>query len=137
MKTSYPEWLRALTVREPWASLLVRGLKSEEYRSRNTKRRGLVLIHSSLTYQIGWEEIFKDFSAPCPDELELNCILGAVEIYDCISTEDGYAWKVRNAVKFSNPPECRGALSFWQPKDDEQIEAFEEAWRQLPDHMKK
>ncbi|MBR8838892.1 MAG: ASCH domain-containing protein [Stigonema ocellatum SAG 48.90 = DSM 106950] len=61
MITKYPEQLRALSVREPWASLLVHGCKNEEYRGRNTKRRGLVLIHSSLTYQIDWQEVFNPY----------------------------------------------------------------------------
>jgi len=97
MTTSYyPKTLKALTLREPWGTLLVHGCKTEEYRSWNTKMRGLILIHTSLTYQIDWQEVFKLFFLPCPKELPLNRILGAVELYDSVPEPDGsgFAWKV-------------------------------------------
>jgi hypothetical protein len=38
--------LYALSIKQPWATLLVHGLKTVEVRGWSTKRRGRVLIHS-------------------------------------------------------------------------------------------
>src|SRR5574344_1209167 len=40
--------MRVLAVRQPWASLIVEGLKTIEVRSKNTKINERVLIYSSL-----------------------------------------------------------------------------------------
>jgi hypothetical protein len=37
----------ALTVRQPWASLILRGLKREEYRNWSTPFRGKIAIHAA------------------------------------------------------------------------------------------
>jgi hypothetical protein len=42
-----PEKLVALSVKQPWAALLVSGLKTIEMRTWPTRRRGRVLIHAS------------------------------------------------------------------------------------------
>ena len=41
--------IRVLAVRQPWASLIVEGLKTIEVRSRPTKIRGKILIYASNT----------------------------------------------------------------------------------------
>jgi hypothetical protein len=47
----------ALSIRQPWATLLVCGLKSIEIRAWSTERRGRILIHASKTPDsrpVGW-----------------------------------------------------------------------------------
>lgn len=39
--------MKALSIRQPWAWLIVNGFKDIENRSWDTKYRGLVLIHAS------------------------------------------------------------------------------------------
>ncbi len=41
--------MKALTVKEPWASLIVQGFKKYEFRSWKTNYRGKVLIHAGLS----------------------------------------------------------------------------------------
>lgn len=41
-----PEELRAITIRQPWASLIAGGVKTIETRPRSTSYRGPVLIHA-------------------------------------------------------------------------------------------
>ena len=40
--------MKAITIRQPWASLIVHGIKDIENRSWQTNFRGRVLIHSSV-----------------------------------------------------------------------------------------
>lgn len=55
-----PEPLVAISVKQPWAALLVAGIKTVEIRSWTTRRRGRVLIHAGKIDDErpeGWERI--------------------------------------------------------------------------------
>ena len=41
--------MKVLTIREPWASLIINGYKEYEFRSWKTNYRGKILIHTSST----------------------------------------------------------------------------------------
>ena len=71
---------RALSIRQPWAELIMRGNKEEEYRSRATKVRGRIAIYSSLSKGDLPEAIHWGLD---PDELPRGVIIGTVELYDC------------------------------------------------------
>ena len=42
-------FMKVLTVKQPWATLIVEGIKKYEFRSWKTKYRGEVLIHAGLS----------------------------------------------------------------------------------------
>jgi hypothetical protein len=73
----------ALSLRQPWATLLVHGLKSIEVRRWPTNRRGRILIHAARIPDErpeGWRRL--------PDHLResaeyLGGIMGAANITDC------------------------------------------------------
>lgn len=48
--------LRAITIRQPWAWLIVNGYKTIENRSWNSRFRGRVLIHASASRSISYHE---------------------------------------------------------------------------------
>jgi hypothetical protein len=55
-----PTPLVALSVKQPWAALIVAGLKTVEVRTWPTRRRGRVLIHAGRTAddrKEGWDRI--------------------------------------------------------------------------------
>lgn len=83
-----PEPLVALSVKQPWAALLVAGVKTIEIRSWATRRRGRVLIHAGKIPDDrpeGWARI------ATPELQELAAlrggILGVGELFGC----KGYA----------------------------------------------
>lgn len=41
--------MKALTIKEPWATLIIEGYKEYEFRSWKTNYRGKILIHAGLT----------------------------------------------------------------------------------------
>ena len=45
---SEPAKMRALSIRQPHAEAILRGVKTTEYRSRATKIRGRIYIYASL-----------------------------------------------------------------------------------------
>lgn len=125
---------KVLTVRQPYASLLVNGIKDVENRSRRTNYRGTVLIHSAkkvhdvvsflkTRHEFTVEEIAMMTQMNEVDENDLfGCIVGSVEIVDCVQdstsewAERGqWHWVCRNAKVFAQPVRnVKGRLGLWE-----------------------
>jgi hypothetical protein len=131
--------VKVLSLLQPWATLVVIGVKKIETRSWNTNHRGTLLIHASKG-KAG--SIFVDkspFKKYIPDfsKLPFGAIIGQVELVDVIRTEalgmsdehinkltleekafgdyesGRYAWMLEEAVMFKQPFYCRGSISLW------------------------
>jgi hypothetical protein len=127
---------KVLTVRQPYASLLVSGIKDVENRSRRTNYRGTVLIHAGAK----WHEIMEQLptkiwllgASPVEQQIVkmaaevtrndlFGCIVGSVEIVDCVQdstsewAERGqWHWICRNAKVFAQPiRNVKGRLGLW------------------------
>lgn len=123
--------MKAITIKQPWASLIVSGLKDIENRTWKTNFRGRVLIHAGKSVsKNGWREMNQkqiDVAANTNmigakfDELPFGAILGSVEIVDCVQNhpslwaEKGvWNWVLANPVMFPEPiTGVKGKLSFW------------------------
>ena len=75
----------ALSIRQPWATLLVRGLKSIEVRRWSTARRGLILIHAArITDHSAWARQL--VPADLREEtLQTGGIIGSARLEGCIT----------------------------------------------------
>jgi hypothetical protein len=130
--------MRALSLYQPWASLLVYGYKRIETRSWSTTYRGILLIHASQTKR--WMPDFPRLlhSAGLPDAMTdlptpFGAVLGSVEVVDCRKSEEfsesdvgtqemalghfspgRYGWVLRNPVVFTTPIPCKGMLRLWE-----------------------
>ena len=122
--------MKAVSIKEPFASLISRGIKSIETRSWKTNYRGKILIHSSLTKQ----EVRENIKHLVDFELIRGYILCEAELVDCIyMTEEfieklkkennteylcgryevgRYAWVLKN-VKKLDPIKVKGQLGIW------------------------
>ncbi|MBQ9657740.1 MAG: ASCH domain-containing protein [Clostridia bacterium] len=121
--------MKVLSIREPWASLIINGYKEYEFRTWKTNYRGKILIHASRNIEkdniIRFEEIDLVYKP--------GFIIGEAELVDCIPvTKDfeddlikkdelvygasrdrgGYAWKLKN-IRRINPKEVKGKLGLW------------------------
>jgi hypothetical protein len=114
----------AISVRQPWAWLIVNGYKNIENRDWPTKVRGRVLIHASQKFDdIGYMWIGRKF--PDIEMLEAlpfdqGGIVGEAEIVDCVRQHRSpwfmgeYGFVLRNARPLPFIP-CRGRLGFFNP----------------------
>ncbi len=102
--------MKALSIRQPFASLIIEGLKDREHRTWNTKFRGRFIVHASKNPDIKFMEEY-GFKKTA---FTYGVILGTVELYD---TEDyGNGIKgllLRSPTKLSRPIEYKGQLSFF------------------------
>jgi ASCH domain len=93
----------ALSIRQPWATLVVLGLKTIEIRGWSTPVRGRVYIHASKTSDgrsEGWSHV-------PPEHLEITrrrgCLIGAADLVDCISYRSNREFS-RDCQLHFNPP---------------------------------
>ena len=72
--------MKVLTIREPWASLIINGYKEYEFRSWKTNYRGKILIHTSSIIDKDMLDRFKDYNL----DYITGAIIGEAEIVDYI-----------------------------------------------------
>ena len=109
----------ALGVRQPWAELLIKGIKTIEVRSRPTRVQGPIYLYTSKI--VATETFAKD--AVSQHEVDLaktvqGKLIGSIEISNCrlCTAKDAeascvpwdimkgkYAWEMANPVRFTKP----------------------------------
>jgi len=128
--------MKAITIKQPWASLIIEGLKDVENRTWPTKFRGRVLVHASAAIDknaIDRISLINDELAKkikheliC-NKLPLGVIIGHVEIVSCLchthhsindtksiwAEKDAWHWILANPTKIMEPIPAKGKLSFW------------------------
>lgn len=121
--------MKVLSIREPWASIIINGYKEYEFRSWKTNYRGKILIHASKNIEKENVERFKELNLNYKQEF----IIGEAELVDCIpvtkefennlinrneliyggtKNRTGYAWKLKN-IKAIEPIQAKGQLGIW------------------------
>lgn len=122
--------MKALTVKQPWAELIVSGTKDIENRTWRTNYRGRVLIHAAKT-PVSSDELsayplpalrreIRDFSLK-DGNFSTGSIIGSVEIVDCVMNhpsewaEKGvWNWVLAKPHKYEKPIlNIKGKLSLW------------------------
>jgi len=118
--------MKALSIRQPWAWLILNGGKDIENRSWPTRFRGPFLIHAAKGMTREEYEGAADVAAgqgiTLPDfkDLERGGIVGQAEIVDCVDRDPSpwffgdYGFVLKN-VKPLPFRECKGALGFFTP----------------------
>jgi hypothetical protein len=77
--------MKIISIRQPWAALIVHGFKDVENRTWPTRYRGPVLVHASLRPDnISSDEIERRFEVRLENELPLGGIVGITDIIDCV-----------------------------------------------------
>ena len=135
----------ALTLWQPWATLLVAGIKQVETRSWSAQPKlklpSKILIHASVR-PIKKEEIGPIHEALPPDiclktrslKYPLGSVIGSVTVVSSTCMDEDsfdelseveealglwqpgrWAWGCTNAVMFNEPIKCKGRQGFWRP----------------------
>lgn len=109
----------ALGVKQPWAELILRGVKTIEVRSQNTNVRGPIYIYTSRRIaDIEPARNALDRYELDPEQLVYGRLVGSVDIVDsqpgtaddaaasCVPSEfleNNYGWQLANPVRFDEP----------------------------------
>jgi activating signal cointegrator 1 len=133
--------LKALTLTQPWATLVAIGAKKIETRSWRTNYRGSLAIHAAKGFDAATQDVClrQPFCRALaqvlsdPDalhELPRGKIVAVCTLNDCIPMEElqsvksperdfgdyspgRFAWILTNVRALKHPVEARGALGLW------------------------
>lgn len=98
--------MKALSIRQPWAWLIVNGHKDVENRTWPTSFRGKFLVHAGRTFDhdgYRWVVSKMGIAMPEPTQIECGGILGEAEIVDCVTRYESrwfsgpYGFVLKNA----------------------------------------
>ena len=121
--------MKSLTIKQPWARLIVNKYKVYEFRSWKTNYRGKILIHAGLSTDKKYLRLFHEYNL----EYINGAIVGEAEIVDCILVDYEfnnylnklnklvyhhdymglYAWKLENIKIYDKPIYIKGKLGLW------------------------
>lgn len=104
--------LPVLSVRQPWASYLVSGLKTIELRSWSTRYRGWLWIHAGKKLDLDAMKLLHLRS----DDFSRGGLLGLAKLHDCIALDSDHSW-VRAQGDHLSPGSYSGPCFGWQFSD--------------------
>ena len=105
--------MRAISIKQPFASLTAAGIRDLDISNRDTNYRGRVLIHAS-SRRIG-RDCGKDMSAdqysrlrnaqalgfvPYDEEVPLSSVIGFADLVDCTTEATSSPWDTGNGVRW-------------------------------------
>ncbi len=113
--------IAALSVRQPWADLIVNGVKDVENRPWSTGFRGPVLIHAGKQIDVAGAELYSEAAARAARHGRLGAIVGAAFLYGCSMKqrskwhESGFwGFYLADQIAFDEPILYPGKLSLFQ-----------------------
>lgn len=125
--------MKAITIKQPFASLIAAGIKEYEFRTWKTKYRGEILIHAGKGIDKKAMKKFECYGLDYPS----GAIIARVNLTDCVTVVDefrkvlkgknelvyssivkhtewnGYGFKLENVAKI-DPIPAKGKLSIWE-----------------------
>ncbi len=124
--------MKALTIKQPFATLIVEGYKKYEFRSWKTSFRGEIYIHAGKSIDKDAMKRVEHLNLTYPT----GCIIGKAKITDCVLVDDElrkellkeneivyhnlktpkekrYGFQLEE-VKKIKPIPAKGKLSFWE-----------------------
>lgn len=132
--------MKALSIRQPWADLIAKGIKDVENRSWWTGTRERIYIHAGKTFDESGHYYMDGERLPGASEnllprkvdYDFGAIIGEVDIVDCkfrkaVLIDTGFSsWHnpgywgfiLANPVLYDKPIPCRGQLGFFEVNID-------------------
>lgn len=113
---------KAISIRQPWAWMIINRYKDIENRTWKSNYRGRILIHASKTIdRQGVElmrEIFENENEYFPSEFDTGGIIGSVLIKDCVTSHKSPWFTGPYGFVLAKPRELpfypvRGRLGIW------------------------
>jgi|SRR5690242_8015772 len=116
--------MKAITLIQPWASLIADGIKTIETRSWPTNYRGPIAIHAGKGVDA---EACKDFGYD-PVSIRKGCVIAVGVLTDCRRFPDAtmpedrygdffegrYGFRIEGIKQLDEPIYCRGSLGLWE-----------------------
>jgi hypothetical protein len=121
--------MKALTIRQPWAELILQGRKTIELRKWTTRHRGPLAIHAGTQVDV----VSCRKHGLDPRSLAKGALIGTAEVVEMIEfdqelwnrlrdrhldpsrgPDDWQGWSLRNPRRLKKPIPCRGLPGLFQ-----------------------
>ena len=102
--------MRALTIVQPGAAMLMDEGAIAEPRTWNTHRRGYISIHASGSYKA---DRFANTDYD-PDELDYGAVIGFAKIDEVEGEPGDYHLCLTGVMKLKEPVEVKGMMNLWR-----------------------
>ena len=119
--------MKAISIKQPWATMIMLSGKDVENRDWHTNYKGTIAIHASkdvsiTEYQQARLKETRITGKPSltPSQCPVGVIIGVVDIVGCLRNSSSpwfvgkYGFLLENPIMLPNPIPCKGALSFWE-----------------------
>lgn len=125
--------MKALSIRQPWAELIVQGRKTIELRTWQTSYRGRIAIHASQTVR---EEACIAYGLD-PARVVRGALVGAVELVDILTLDEAawealrdqhlslsdfpgpmFGWRLEAPQRLPQPIPIRGRMNLFNVPDE-------------------
>jgi hypothetical protein len=111
---------RAISIRQPYVELILRGVKKAEYRSRLTHIRERIYLYAAKSPGDTDEGVRNGISREEQALLPTGVIVGSVDIAGCIWSEAQgcYAWCLAEPLRYREVlhPLGQPQPGFWRPR---------------------
>jgi len=136
--------MQALSIQQPWAWLIVEGIKDIENRNWPTAFRGPFLVHAGKRFDkaayewLRMQPMFSDdrIRLPLPTEYRRGGIIGKVDLVGCVTAHDSLWFHGRYGFVLKNPAtlpflEFPGKLGWFSvPMNEQWEEWFQFTWEE-------
>ena len=119
--------MKAFSIRQPWAWLIIKGEKTIENRGWLSHYRGPLCIHAALIFdKEGYRWVKRNFphiKMLKPKQFACGAIIGYVDMIGCIQPEEDYhspwfsgpyGFLFRNPVELESPIPYKGQLGLFE-----------------------
>jgi hypothetical protein len=125
--------MKTLSIRQPWAELILQGRKAIELRTWQTNYRGRIAIHASQTVR---EEACLTYGVD-PTSVVRGALVGTVELVDILTLDERdsealrdqhlslhnfpgptFGWRLEDPQRLPQPIPMRGRMSLFNVPDD-------------------
>lgn len=124
--------MKALSIRQPWAELILQGRKTMELRTWSTTYRGPIAIHAAQRYKEAYCRLY----GLDPDQLVRGALVGTVEIVEVVPLDEAsylahtaehlrpgawpgdlVGWRLANPLRLATPIPLRGRQGLFDVDD--------------------
>lgn len=126
--------MKAITILQPWAWVILNANKDIENRVWKTEYRGPILIHAGKDFPLDYYYYWSGYLIqkhkillPPYEQIPRGAIVGIAELVDCVKKSDSiwfegpYGFVLKN-VRPIEPIPCKGALNIWNvPEEIEKL----------------
>lgn len=109
-----------LTVRQPWAFLIMAGHKDVENRTWRTAHRGRIAIHAARNVDLSGYEMAERLGLEVPDDLPVGMVLGTVRLRFVVDDSESpwatpgcWHWCLESP-RAVRPFPARGQMGLWK-----------------------